>query len=532
MPDKKDSPAAKDKYIRSMIAFMASDKTRYYRRGDQLYVDTRCFRGAHLMALDGPDFRSFMLRLAKTSDNLLLRHADIELIVQHVQLHAKEAAKVLSSDIRAAYVGEDLYFNTGWENGKVIKIDQKGVWEESKPSDRIFEPLPRKMSMAVPEMREPTLFPALVKQGIGDFGDMHCLLCVTCATMMLPSTFVHPFLVFTGDQARGKSTTMKLLIQLIDPYESSELMTVGEDIRDIIALVRGRHSIALDNVSKLPFDEDLLSKMYSGGVFSARKMTTNSELSEVELPRLRVMMNGIGTAFTRSDLMSRCIFIDHPAMTKNGADGREKFKSLELVEQRWLDMRPQLLGSLLRAIGAGLKTFRENGGYADKESESRFVEYAVIGECISQAMGFEKDLFTKQVHKAGEEMRSGAIEADDCAQLVLSWLGGESGETQIAGWEEETMMSAPKVVYGKDSRTVSPTDLFSEIKALANKRGFAVYSMKWLMSSKALSSALMRSKKNIENGGWTIRRITGGEHNRKFEFTRIKKAAWVKPDAA
>ena len=322
MPEKKDTPAAKDKYIRSMIAWMASEKAHYYKRGDQVYIDTKSLRGKHLMALEGSDFRSFMLRAAKTAANLLLRPADIELIVSHVQMHAKEAAKPLAADIRSAYMDGDLYINTGWEDGKLIKIDQKGVWEESKPVQRIFEPLPYKMRLAIPQMRDATLFPALVKQGIGDFGDMHCLLCVTCATMMLPATFVHPFLVFTGDQARGKSTTMKLLIQLIDPYESSELMTVGEDIRDIIALVRGRHSIALDNVSKLPFDEDLLSKMYSGGVFSARKMTTNAELSEVELPRLRVMMNGIGTAFTRSDLMSRCIFIEHPAMTKNGPDGQ------------------------------------------------------------------------------------------------------------------------------------------------------------------------------------------------------------------
>lgn len=515
-------PEGKEKLVRALIAWMASDKAHYYVRGDRVYLDTKGLEGTKLMLLEGSEFKSFLLRYAKTKANILMRGADVDQIIEHVRHFAIDAAKPLSADARACYVGEDLYINTGWEDGKIVKITQKGVWEESKPDQRIFEPLPPKMRMAVPEMRDATLFPELIKKGMADFGDMHCLLCVTCATMLLPADFVHPFIVFTGDQARGKSTTMKLLVQLVDPYETSELMTVGEDMRDIIALVRSRHSIALDNVSKLPFDEDLLSKMYSGGVFSARKMATNSELSEVELPRLRVMMNGIGTAFSRSDLMSRCIFIDHPVLTTM-VDGKEKFKSLAMIEKRWLTMRPQLLGSLLRAIGAGLALLKERGGSDDKESESRFVEYAVIGECIAEAMGFKPGLFTEQVRKAGEEMKSGAIEADDCAQLILAWLNGEKGESQsqLAQFDDDR----PRPGEALNVRSVSPTDLFTEIKAIAATRGYAVYSMKWLTSVKALSTAVTRSKKNIENGGWILHKVSGGEKKRNFEFT--KKAAAI-----
>lgn len=511
------APSPKDKFIRATIAFLASEKAEYYVRSDRVYIDTRGFNATKLMLLEGGEFKSFLMRYAKTTVNILLKGAEVDQIIEHVKYHAQEVAKPLAADARAAFIGEDLYINTGWEDGKMVKISQEGVWTEEKPVGRIFEPLPPKMRMAVPLMREATLFPALLKKGIADFGDMNCLLCVTCATLMLPADFVHPFIVFTGDQARGKSTTMKLLVQLIDPYDSSELMTVGEDMRDIIALVRGRHSIALDNVSKLPFDEDLLSKMYSGGMFSARKMMTNSEMSEVELPRLRVLMNGIGTAFNRSDLMSRCIFIEHPVLTTK-ENGRELFESLHMIERRWLQMRPELLGSLLRAIGAGLKLFRERERYENKKSEARFVEYAVLGECISEAMGFKPGLFTEQVKKAGEEMRSDAIESDDCAQLILAWLNGESSDTQIAGFEDEVRAGEAIKV-----RVITPTELFAEMKALAAKRGYSVYSMKWLASVKALSTAVARSKKNIDNGGWAMNKISSGAKKRCFEFT--KKAA-------
>lgn len=448
--------------------------------------------------------------------NILLRPADVDLIIRHSIFHAQGIAKPLALDARAASISDDLYINTGWENGKLIKIAADGTWNEEETTERIFEPLPSKMRMAVPLKREVTLFSELLKKGIADFGDMHCLLAVSCATMLLPSNFVHPFVIFTGNQARGKSTTIKLLVQLIDPFENSELMTVGEDMRDIIALVRGRHSIALDNVSKLPFDEDVLSKMYSGGMFTARKMTTNTEVAEVELPRLRVMMNGIGTAFNQSDLMSRCIFIEHPVLTIT-VDGKEQFKYLAMIEKRWLDMRPELLGSLLSAVGSGLKLLRDRSGCDDKTSESRFVEYAVIGECIAEAMGFSPGLFTAQVRKAGEEMKSGAIDADDCAQLVLAWLNGETGETQIPGWEDDNR-AVEQTRYAKEG--ISCADLHAHMRALAEKRKYNISSLKCLASAKSLSTAVSRSKANIEHGGWKTEQNRGGNKKSRWKFTK------------
>lgn len=503
----------KDKFIRESIAFLTS-KAKFHSRGDRVYVDTRKMQGTKLLNIEGPEFRSFLMRLAKSKVNVLMRGSDAELIVEHALFHAQEVAKPLSSDARSMFKDEKLYINPGWENGNLITIDDEGSWTEEAQEEWMFEPMTPKMRMVVPQKREATMFPEYLKQGIADFKDHHCLLAVTCATMLLPSDFVHPFIVFTGDQARGKSTTMKLMLQLVDPYDKGELMSVGEDMRDIIALCRGRHSIALDNVSKLPFDEDLLSKMYSGGLFATRKMMTNSEVSEVETPRLRVLMNGIGNAFTRSDLMSRCIFIDHPVLTTIKPDGTEDFAPLSVVENRWKKMLPEALGSLLSALGSGMGIFKKKGGLEGKTSHSRFVEYCVIGECIAEAMGFESGLFTKQVDLASEQQKAGAIDADDCAQLVIAWLNGERATNTTDAFAEQLPLAA------SSEYILSPADFFGEIRGLAAHRGYSVYSLKWLASTKAFSAALTRSQKNIEHGGWAMLKLTGGDHNRKIKFTK------------
>lgn len=525
MTDTPETPAEerkkadkKTEYIHKMIAYLTFPTMNYHSRGERIYIDTRGkLKGTKLLNVQSPEFRSVLLRLAKRMDNLLLRKADVELIIEHVFYHAQEVAKPLSTDARAMQKDNLYLINPGWENDKLIAIEPGKPWKEIEQKEWLFEPLPPKYRMPVPEPREATTFPEYLKRGIADFGDWHCLLSVTCATMLLPGDFVHPFIVFTGNQARGKSTTMKLIVQLVDPYERGELMSVGEDIRDIIALARGRHSIALDNVSKLPFDEDMLSKMYSGGVFATRKMASNGELSETETPRLRVLLNGIGNAFSRSDLMSRCIFIEHPALVTIGKDGAEDFAPLSVVEDRWKAILPDALGSLLAALSAGLKIFQENGGLKDKTSHSRFVEYCVIGECIAEAMGYEKGLFTKQVDAASEMQKESAIEADDTAQLAVAWLGGERAQVDT-GSNEDLFASSTSKYPTEGEIEISASSLFAEIRALAAKRGYSVYSLKWLASAKSFTAAMSRSRKSIEHGGWVWRRREGGPKNQWYIF--------------
>lgn len=528
----KADPAApkldpKDMFIRGTIELLCSDRAFYYRRGERFYLDMAVFKGAGLLGLESMELTSFVLRLAKKSGNIMLRTADVELIKDHVRLHAMENAAPLSTDNRAAVRGTDILLNTGWRGSDFIAIKPDGTWEERVVTEHVFEPIPSFMAMAKPVQTPANRFPELLKEGIGDFGDKHCLISASCGTMMLPAFFPHPFLTFTGEQARGKSTTMKLLLQLIDPYEGGELMSVGEDSRDLISMCRDRHCIALDNVSSLPFDEDLLSKMYSGGIFMARKMTTNSELSTAHIPMMRIFLNGIGPAFSRSDLMSRCIFIEHPLLT-TGASGGEDFLSLTVVQARWQAKLPELLGSLLSAISGGWKLFQDRGGLAGKTSKCRYVEYAVIGECIAEVMGYKPGDFTAQVNGTAEIAKTNSIEADDCAQLILEWLNGSRGtsnQSSFGGFDDEpaVVSSGAKILPGQTHVTISSSDLFSEIRDLAITKKYSVYTLKWLASVKAFSTAINRSSRNIRNGGWDLRQIAGGERKRNWEFEKQAK---------
>lgn len=74
-----------------------------------------------------------------------------------------------------------------------------------------------------------------------------------------------------------------------------------------------------------------------------------------------------------------------------------------------------------------------------------------------------------------------------------------------------------------DQKVFKTTELFNQVKALAQAKGYNVYSMKWLNSLRAFTLELRRSQKNIENGGWDMIQLTGGPQNRQWKFTKNGK---------
>jgi len=506
----------KEKFIRETILRLTDDAVKYFIRGERVYFDTVFLSGSGLVPLEGMEFVSVVLALAKEDEDLLLRSIDADLIRDHVRAHASRVALPLSRDNRSCISadGKEILINTGWPGRLLVAINtEAGTWAEKDITEHVFEPLPSSMRMVHPLAGvRAEEFTTLLAEGIADFGENHTLVAVACATMLLPATFPHPFMIFVGDQARGKSTTMKLLLQMIDPYDGGELMTIGEDARDLVSLCRDRHCIAMDNVSSIPFDEDLLSKMYTGGIYATRKMTTNSELSEAYMPRLRVMMNGIGTAFSRSDLMSRCLFLEHPVLTTKDKNGDAIYVSSDEVEMLWAKVLPRASGALLDAVARGWKLFLERGGMIGKTSKCRFVEFCVLGECISVAMGEKAGVFTGLVEKAVAESKEGAIGCDDCAQLCMDVFNGITGMALTNG---------VKMKVGEE-RIFSATELYNDAKSLAVTRGYNVHQLRWLNSLKSFSQQILRSKTNIENANYSLCQISGGEHNKQWNVKRVK----------
>ena len=415
--------------MRAMISGLKSGKVTFYQRNGELYIDTMGCGGTELLALEQSPFMNFMLDLAYTTENLLLKAVDVEQIVNQVRTYAAREAIPLSSDPRSCMIDGILWINPGWESGELIKIEG-GAWEVVASPGRIFAPLPASMAMAHPIHVPATDLPGYLTKGIVSFGEFHCFFSTLAATMLMPSDDVHPVIILSGEGAKGKTTTMKLMTQLVDPDEGNECISVGEDPRDLLVTCLYRKMIGLDNASKLPISDDILSQMYTGGTRRERKLHTNNELSETKIGRMRIFINGVAPGFSKSDFFTKAIFLDQPAVTVKDENGVDRFTSLSAVERDWKAMLPLVLGALLGTIAAGLPHYQ--AWMARREAEDRradasvrFVEFAVMGEAFSRAMGFPEDEFTKQIDVLDKRSKVVAKEGDEVASLMLSLLNGE-----------------------------------------------------------------------------------------------------------
>jgi|GEM_PF-4128625 len=496
-------PTGKEKFIREMITFLTSDKTMFYKRGDTIYVDTAVLKGDTLLTLDGAEFRSFILKLAKMQDNILMRTADADLIIDHCLYHARSVAKELSPDPRACMRDGALWINPAWADQRLIKIEN-GTWTIEATPERIFAPLPSSMAMAVPVPNPATAFQGLITKGITSFGDFHCFFCTMLATMMMPADDVHPIIILSGEGAKGKTTTMKLATQLVDPDEGNECMIVGEDQRDILVACLTRKTLGLDNASKLPIGDDLLSQMFAGGVSKERKLHTNNEQATIKIGRMRVIINGVSPDFSKSDFFTKAIFIEQPVVTKRNTAGKERFDSLSAVEGEWKTLLPEVFGALLSVIAAGLPyytTWIQNRKAAGRRPDAavRFVEFAVMGEAFSRAMGYTDDLFTQQVEALSDVSKQTSVQSDECAQLLLLWAEGKRGSTSNPFGDDDAAR-VPK----QDQYDISTSDLHGELRALASKEGYNLFKIPWLNNPVAFGKHLRRTMQTLNNSGWHV----------------------------
>jgi hypothetical protein len=159
-----------------------------------------------------------------------------------------------------------------------------------------------------------------------------------------------PFLalVLSGEQGSAKSTTVKVLRDLVDPNDPA-LRRVPNNSVDLMISAKANWVVCLDNISKLSEDlSDDLCRLATGGGLSKRELFSDDD--EIVLNATRpIMMNGITQFVTRGDLASRSIIINLPTI-----GGQERRREKDFWED-FKKSKPKILAHLLDAISNALR---------------------------------------------------------------------------------------------------------------------------------------------------------------------------------
>lgn len=383
--------------------------------------------------------------------------------------------------LRTAAHGDTLYIDLGDKAWRSVAIDARG-WQIIDAPEVRFRRAPGLLPLAEP-VRGGSI--DLLKQFLNVQHKEQFTLAVAWLLAALKDSGPYPVLGITGEQGSAKSTTTRMLRELIDPNKSP-IRSMPRESDDLYIAANNGYVIAFDNVSGLPhWLSDDLCRLATGGGFSKRQLYTDQD--EILFDAMRpVILNGIEDMVERPDLTDRTMFIalEHILKTK-----RKPEKEL------WADFgkaAPYILGALLDAAAVGI----QRRPHVFLEELPRMADFALWVTACEAAI-WKSGTFMQAYVLNADEACSTLIEGDLVANAMLEYMHGKAAWT---GTTEELLKSLDHHVGETWARKrewpKTPRSLSGRLKRLA-----PMFRARGLLISKLPREADKRSIQAVWVGG-------------------------------
>lgn len=354
------------------------------------------------------DFRRFLTLVYYRRFGRAVRREVIAEQLEILQAKAQFDGPQLEVHVRLAPVGDDfLVLDLGGSDWSVIEVDADGWrWRPSTAARLIRPPGLQALSTPVHGGSIDQLRPFL---NVTD-DDQWRLLVGFLVGIFHPSG-PYPVLALNGEQGSAKSTAMRIMRSLIDPRDALD-RTAPRDERDLAVHAARNVIVALDNLSYLPdWLSDALARLATGAGFSTRQLYTDDE--EVTLnSRRAIIVNGIGSIVTRSDLLDRALIV---SLEPVSADRRRE------EEELWAAFhaaQPLILGALLQAVSCSIARRRS----VKLDSLPRMADFARWVTGAEPALGWRDGSFLRSYYLNRAAAHELAIEADPVAAALMDFM--------------------------------------------------------------------------------------------------------------
>lgn len=289
-----------------------------------------------------------------------------------------------------------------------------------------------------------------------------------------------PILLLQGEKGSAKSTTARLLQDLIDPG------VPGSFPRNERSLgIAGSKSwvLSVDNVSNLPaWLSDAFCRVSTGFGFRTRKLRTDDTEVKFEFAR-PLILNGITNIATRDDLADRCITITLPLLSKKRRMSESKLR------REWDQEKPAILGALLNALAEALRNIDQ----VELETTPRMADFAEWAVAAEPALGWGQGTFMRVYRENRERLVDIALESEPVAEAVMQFM------KQKARWQG------------------TPTELLRLLDEMVSPR--VRQQKEWPKLANQLSGKLRRMADSLRKRGVGFERQHSG--NRLIILTRM-----------
>lgn len=233
----------------------------------------------------------------------------------------------------------------------------------------------------------------------------------------------YPILVLLGPKGSSKSTTSKMIKELIDPAAAS-IRSFQNSEEDLMISAGNGRVLAFDNVSKIsPTVSDWLCKLSTGAGFATRTLYTNSEETVFETKN-PVILNGISNFITRSDLADRAITI-RLQMNENAKRKTEA----ELWKQFDTD-QPNIISYLLN----GLVEMLKNKDDVVEIGNQRMADF-YANSCRAEPAFWDKGTFSSAYEENRQRSKLELLDQSQLAKAIHNYVQSDDfSRTGRTGW--------------------------------------------------------------------------------------------------
>lgn len=221
----------------------------------------------------------------------------------------------------------------------------------------------------------------------------------------------YPVLAVNGEQGSAKSTTTKVIREIVDPNKAS-LRTQPREEQDLIIAAHNGWMPCLDNLSRLdPWLSDALCRLATGGGLSKRQLYTDADeiILDVQRP---VILNGIENFVVRGDLQSRALTISVPAIDDKDRKTEEEF---------WCDFYqalPGILGAFLSALSQAIA----HADHVKLPTLPRMADFAQFVTAAEPALLISAGGFLAAYQGNQRESNDTVLESSPVAALLQQFL--------------------------------------------------------------------------------------------------------------
>ena len=255
------------------------------------------------------------------------------------------------------------------------------------------------------------------------------------------TTYLH------GEHGTAKSSTTRILRGLIDPNKAPTVRKPKSE-EDLFLAANAQHVLTLENVSKLSSERsDVLCAIATRTGSRKRRIHTSEEESIIEVCK-PVIINGIGNAVTRGDLVSRTISVELPRM---------KVKKTEAAINRIVEREGRaILGALLNAASLAMEKMDE----VAQEYEGQFERMADAACWITageEALGFKRGSFLKRLKEMLAEGDEELLGGSGLAAAIVAemrergdvWEASATVMTQVLRRREPSISKKANTLTGE-----------------------------------------------------------------------------------